>query len=200
MQKRLIVVGATVAALLVVAAGAGAVGRYVITSTSQIKPSVLRALHANQTARGLRGASGAQGATGAQGPQGVPGPPGPGGPPGSTGAAGPAGIARAVAVVNADGTLVQGSGFPKNVTGVSHTTKRGIYCVGLAGGIDPAAATVSLATPGAATGVFTTPNSTNCATGEVEVDTFILVQGNSATPGTPLVSVLEDGGFTVIVP
>jgi hypothetical protein len=105
-----------------------------------------------------------------------------------------------VAVVNADGTLVQGTGFPKNVTGVSHTTKRGIYCIGLAGGIDPSAALVSLASSGAATGVFTTPSSTNCATGEVEVDTFILVQGSSATPGTPLVRVLEDGGFTLIVP
>jgi hypothetical protein len=105
-----------------------------------------------------------------------------------------------VAVVNADGTLVQGSGFPKNVTGVTHTTKRGIYCIGLASGIDPAAAMASLAAPGAATGVFTTPTSTNCASGEAEVDTFILVQGDQATPGTPLVRVLEDGGFTLIVP
>jgi hypothetical protein len=197
MTKRLIVVGAAVAALLIVAGGAGAAGRFVITSTSQIKPSVLRALHANQTARGLPGAKGAQGATGAQGPQGAPGPPGPSGAPGVAGAAG---SARAVALVNADGTLAQGIGFPKNVTGVSHTTKRGIYCVGLASGIDPAPAMVSLATPGAATGVFTAPNSTNCASGEVEVDTFILVQGDSATPGTPLVAVLQDGGFTLIVP
>ena len=192
MTKRLIVVGAAVAALLIVAGGAGAAGRFVITSTSQIKPSVLRALHANQTARGLPGAP-----HGAQGPQGAPGPPGPSGNPGVAGAAG---SARAVALVNADGTLAQGIGFPKNVTGVSHTTKRGIYCIGLASGIDPAAAMVSLATPGAATGVFTTPNSTNCASGEVEVDTFILVQGDSATPGTPLVTVLQDGGFTLIVP
>ena len=197
MQKRLMVVGAAMAALLVVAGGAGATGRFVSTSTSEIQPSVLRALHANQTARGLRGAAGAQGATGAQGPEGAPGPPGP---PGNPGVAGPLGSARAVAVVNADGTLVQGSGFPKNVTGVSHTTKRGIYCIGLASGIDPTAAAVSLAAPGAATGVFTTPTSTNCASGEVEVDTFILVQGDPATPGTPLVRVLEDGGFTLTVP
>ena len=59
---------------------------------------------------------------------------------------------------------------------------------------------VSLAAPGPATGVFTTPNSSDCARGEVEVDTFILVQGDTATPGTPLVRVLEDGGFTLIVP
>jgi Collagen triple helix repeat (20 copies) len=194
MRKRLIVVGAAVAAALVVAGGAGAASRFVITSTSQIKPSVLRALHDNQAARGLTGAAGPQGAPGVQGPPGAPGLAGPPGIPGVAGAA------RAVAVVNADGTLAQGIGFPKNVTGVSHTTKRGIYCVGLAGGIDPAAAVVSLAAPGPATGVFTTPDSTNCGSGEVEVDTFSLVQGDSATPGTPLVEVLEDGGFALIVP
>jgi hypothetical protein len=105
-----------------------------------------------------------------------------------------------VAVVNADGTLVQGSAFPKNVTGVSHTTKTGIYCLGLAGAIDPAAAIASLTAPGDATGVFTVPNSTNCASGELEVDTFILVQGDTTTAGFPLVRVLNDGGFTLIVP
>jgi hypothetical protein len=34
----------------------------------------------------------------------------------------------------------------------------------------------------------------------VEVDTFVLVQGDTATPGTPFIRVLEDGGFTLIVP
>jgi hypothetical protein len=105
-----------------------------------------------------------------------------------------------VAVVNPDGTLLQGTDSPKGVTGVSHTTKRGIYCVGLAGGIDPAAAIASLTAPGAATGVLTVPHSTDCASGEVEVDTFILVQGDTTTAGTPLVRVLEDGGFTLVVP
>ena len=102
--------------------------------------------------------------------------------------------------MNADGTLVQGSAIPNNVTGVSHTTKRGIYCVGLASGIDPAAAIASLTGQGAATGVFTVPNSANCAAGEVEVDTFILVQGDTTTAGSPLIRVLDDGGFTLIVP
>ncbi len=111
-----------------------------------------------------------------------------------------AGSARAVAVVNSDGTLLQGTGIPKNVTGVSHATKRGIYCIGLAGGIDPTDAAASLTDAGAATGVFTVPNSTNCAPGEVEVDTFVLVQGDTNTPGAPLVRVLQDGGFTLIVP
>ena len=198
MTKRLIVIGAAVAALFVAAVPAAA-GRFVITSTSQIKPSVIRALRGNQTARGLPGCDrrarsnrrarchrGAR-ASGCARSSGTP------------GEAGAAGTARAVALVNADGTLVQGIAIPNNVTGVSHTTKRGIYCIGLASGIDPAAAIVSL-TPGAATGVFTVPNSANCASGEVEVDTFILVQGDTATPGTPLVTVLQDGGFTLIVP
>jgi hypothetical protein len=197
MQKRLVVVVAAMAALFVAAGGAAAAGQFTITSTSQIKPSVIHALRGDQGPRGLRGLTGPQGATGARGSQGSQGPPGSPGTPGMPGAAG---SARAVAVVNSDGTLLQGSGFPKNVTGVSHTTKRGIYCVGLAGGIDPAAAIASLTAPGAATGVFTVPNSTNCASGEVEVDTFILVQADTATPGTPLVRVLDDGGFTLIVP
>jgi hypothetical protein len=86
------------------------------------------------------------------------------------------------------------------VTGVSHTTKRGIYWISLADGIAPADAIVSLTNPSAADGVFTVPNSANCASGEAEVDTFALVQGDSNAPGFPLQSVLVDGGFTVLVP
>jgi hypothetical protein len=70
----------------------------------------------------------------------------------------------------------------------------------LADGIASGDALVSLTAPGAADGVFTVPSSTNCATGEVEVDTFTLVQGDANTPGSPLQSVLVDGGFTVLVP
>jgi hypothetical protein len=102
--------------------------------------------------------------------------------------------------VNANGTLVQGGGFPKGVTGVSHTTKRGIYCIGLDAGIDPTDAIASLTSPDAANGVSTVPNSTDCAAGQAEVDTFILVQGDTNTPGFPLNSVLADGGFTLLVP
>jgi Collagen triple helix repeat (20 copies) len=194
MHRRLVVLGAAVAALFVATGGAAAASHFVITSTSQIKPNVIQALRGKPGPRGLRGLTGATGAPGAQGAQGPP------GSPGTPGAPGAAGSARAVAVVNSDGTLVQGIGSPKNVTGVSHTTKRGIYCVGLAGGIDPAAAIASLTDSGAATGVFTVPHSTDCASGEVEVDTFILVQGDTTTPGTPLVRVLQDGGFTLVVP
>ena len=95
---------------------------------------------------------------------------------------------------------MDGADFPKGVTGVSHTTKRGIYCVGLADGIAPGDAVVSLTSPGAANGAFTVSASTNCAPGDVEVDTFTLVQGDTNTPGSPLQTVLVDGGFTVLVP
>jgi hypothetical protein len=58
---------------------------YVITSTSQIKPSVLSKLH------GSRGATGAAGQAGATGPQGTAGAHGATGPQGSVGATGPQG-------------------------------------------------------------------------------------------------------------
>jgi hypothetical protein len=187
-MKRTTILAVAVVALAVLTAGAGAATRLVITNIGQIKPSVRAQLRSHQ---GPRGFTGPQGPAGVQGPQGIPGAPGAQGVPGST---------RAVAVVNANGTLVHGVDFPKGVTGVSHTTKRGIYCIGLAAGIAPDDAVVSLTAPGAADGVFTVPNSTNCAAGEVEVDTFGLVQGDTTTPGSPLQSVLLDGGFTVLVP
>jgi Collagen triple helix repeat (20 copies) len=196
MKRTMILAGALVV-LAVLTAGAGAATRFVITNIGQIKPSVRTQLRGHQ---GPRGFTGPQGLPGVQGPTGAQGPQGTTGIPGAPGAQGAAGSARAVAVVNANGTLLQGVDFPKGVTGVSHTTKRGIYCIGLADGIAPADAIASLADPGAANGVFTVPNSTNCASGQVEVDTFSLVQGDTNTPGTPLQSVLVDGGFTVLVP
>ena len=196
-MKRTTILAVALVALAVLTAGAGAATRFVITNIGQIKPSVRAQLRSHQ---GPRGFTGPQGLPGVQGPTGAQGPQGTKGVAGAPGAPGAAGSARAVAVVNANGTLLQGVDFPKGVTGVSHTTKRGIYCIGLADGIDPADAIASLTAPGVANGVFTTPNSTNCASGEVEVDTFTLVQGDTNTPGSPLQSVLVDGGFTVLVP
>ena len=196
-MKRITILAAALVALAVLTAGAGAATRFVIANIGQIKPSVRAQLRGNQ---GPRGFTGPQGLPGVQGPAGAQGPQGTKGIPGAPGAQGASGSARAVAVVNANGTLLQGVDFPKGVTGVSHTTKRGIYCIGLADGIAPTDAVVSLTAPSAASGVFTVPDSTNCALGEVEVDTFILVLGDTNTPGTPLQSVLVDGGFTVLVP
>ncbi len=79
-------VTATVALVLAMSGGALAAGHYLITSTKQIKPSVLRELRG---ARGTRGATGPRGATGMQGPQGSTGLAGGQGNPGN---AGPAGV------------------------------------------------------------------------------------------------------------
>ena len=171
------VVAATVGVLLV-AGGAAAAGHFIITNVHQIKPSVRAEL---KGAQGPRGLTGAKGATGAQGLQGLQGP---------QGVAGAAGSARAVAVVNPDGSLVTGTGFPRNVTGVSHPSP-GVYCVSLSGGIDPNDAIVSSA--GGPGGVYTVPGSADCASGQVEVDTFILV-------GAPVTVQPADGGFAVLVP
>ena len=71
-------VAATLALIFAMGGTAVAASHYIITSTKQIKPTVLRE---------LRGHDGSQGPPGAQGPAG---PGGPGGPPGPGGPAGPA--------------------------------------------------------------------------------------------------------------
>jgi hypothetical protein len=82
-------------ALFFALGGTALASRYLITSTSEIKPSVLKKLKGNT---GLQGPAGAQGAAGAQGPagargltgaQGLEGPRGPQGEPGSAGTLSP---------------------------------------------------------------------------------------------------------------
>jgi hypothetical protein len=70
---------AVVALVFAMAGGAWAAKKYVITSTKQIKPSVLKAL------KGKAGANGAPGAQGIPGAQGAPGPAGPSGKDGTNG-------------------------------------------------------------------------------------------------------------------
>jgi hypothetical protein len=78
-------VAATLALVLAMSGGAFAAGHYLINSTKQINPKVLRKLHG---ARGARGKTGPLGPNGAIGPQGVTGPEGPKGHTGATGAPG----------------------------------------------------------------------------------------------------------------
>jgi hypothetical protein len=72
---------ATIALLFAMTGGAYAAKKYLITSTKQISPSVLKALKGKAGPTGPSGASG----TGAPGPAGPAGPAGPGGGPGAKG-------------------------------------------------------------------------------------------------------------------
>jgi len=73
---------ATLALVFAMSGGALAAGHYLITSTKQISPKVLKSL------KGANGSSGAPGAAGAGGPAGPAGPTGPAGPAGPTGPGG----------------------------------------------------------------------------------------------------------------
>ena len=76
---------ASLALVFAMTSGAYAAGRYLITSTKQISPKVLKSL------KGATGAAGANGANGAAGPQGSAGAKGESGAAGGTGPAGPTG-------------------------------------------------------------------------------------------------------------
>jgi Collagen triple helix repeat (20 copies) len=106
---------ATLALVFAMSGGALAAGHYLLTSTSQVSPKVLKALKGKSGKTGPAGAPGAQGSQGAQGAQGAhgeagaAGPAGPQGPQGEPGAPGAAGSPW-----TAGGTLPAG----KSETGV----------------------------------------------------------------------------------
>jgi len=75
----------TLALLFAMSGGAYAAGKYVITSTKQIKPSVIKQLKGQAGPKGPAGAAGAAGAVGAAGPVGPAGAPGKEGPAGKEG-------------------------------------------------------------------------------------------------------------------
>jgi hypothetical protein len=88
---------ATLALVFAMTGGAYAASKFLITSTKQIKPSVLSQLKGKAGATGAQGPAGVAGPAGPQGPAGAPGakgeagaggPQGPAGPQGSVGAAG----------------------------------------------------------------------------------------------------------------
>jgi hypothetical protein len=103
MRKRLSYanVTATLALVFAMSGGAMAANHYLITSTSQISPKVLKKL------TGKPGKAGAKGAAGSTGSAGVTGPQGPGGKEGPVGKEGPAGTpaTKLFAQVEPDGTI-----------------------------------------------------------------------------------------------
>jgi hypothetical protein len=82
---------ATLALVFAMSGGALAASKYLITSTKQIKPSVLASLKGKAGKAGANGAQGPAGAVGPAGPAGGVGPAGPAGAPGANGEPGPEG-------------------------------------------------------------------------------------------------------------
>jgi Collagen triple helix repeat (20 copies) len=82
----------TLALLFALSGGALAAQHYLIDSTRQISPTVLKALRGRHGPTGPTGPTGPQGAPGPAGLQGVPGSPGPAGPQGLAGAPGPSDV------------------------------------------------------------------------------------------------------------
>jgi Collagen triple helix repeat (20 copies) len=76
---------ASLALFFALGGSAVAANHYLVTSSSQIKPSVLKGLHGPAGAKGAKGAAGANGAAGPTGPAGGQGPPGTQGPAGAQG-------------------------------------------------------------------------------------------------------------------
>lgn len=100
----------TLALLFALAGGAYAAGKYVITSTKQISPKVLKALQGKTGAAGANGAPGAQGpagsaGTGSKGEKGENGALGPQGPRGNTGATGSQGLQGDTGTTGATGPV-----------------------------------------------------------------------------------------------
>jgi hypothetical protein len=81
-------VAMTLALVFAMTGGAFAAGKYLITSTKQIKPSVLKQFHGKAGPAGKEGPAGKNGTNGTQGPAGEK---GPAGPEGKEGKAGPEG-------------------------------------------------------------------------------------------------------------
>ncbi len=100
---------ASLALVFAMTGGAYAAGKYVITSTKQIKPGVLKQLQGKAGANGAQGSAGAAGSQGSVGPAGSQGPAGPKGETGAQGSQGPKGER------GEKGEEAKGGGYPETL-------------------------------------------------------------------------------------
>ena len=137
-------VTATLALVLAMSGGALAAGRYLITSTSQISPQVLRRLGGRNGKRGATGKQGAQGPTGAQGVAGATGPAGPTGPQGIPGVQGNAGEAGPAGRQGPMGPPGEQGQLPRSLE--AGKTETGAWTIS-AGATNPPVTTISFPIP-----------------------------------------------------
>lgn len=106
-------VAATLALVFAMSGGALAAGRFIITSTGQIKPSVLKQLHGKAGVAGKEGPAGKEGAPGKEGPAGKP------GANGANGSSGANGVGVTSAAASAAECKAGGTTFT-SASGASH--------------------------------------------------------------------------------
>jgi hypothetical protein len=189
---------ATLALVFAMSGGALAANHYLINSTKQINPKVLKKLKGAAGKAGLPGASGLAGAPGSAGKEGTGGKEGK---EGKAGAQGEPGTARAYAAISGSGVL--DAARSKNIASVSHAGA-GIYCITLS----PAAkadsgSTAPVATPDASGGSgfvqgingYVETQPVTCTEGKLEV----LMRQVTVSGGT-MSETNTDSGFTVVVP
>jgi Collagen triple helix repeat (20 copies) len=115
---------ATLALVFAMSGGALAAGHYLLTSTSQVSPKVLKALRGKSGLAGAAGAQGPQGSPGARGETGAAGAPGATGPKGETGATGATGAKGATGAAGATGSPWTAGG-----TLPSGSTETGVWSI-----------------------------------------------------------------------
>jgi hypothetical protein len=144
-------VAATLALFFAMSGGALAAKHYLISSTNQLSPKVLKALKGHDGGHGAlgplgpKGAPGMPGARGETGPKGDAGPKGDGGAKGEKGATGATGPAATVlwATVSSNGSLADGSGVVS-----AKRLRTGLYGVSFNQRVDGCAYEVTLADTG----------------------------------------------------
>jgi hypothetical protein len=178
---------AVLALVFAMSGGAYAASRYVITSTRQISPKVLKAL------QGKAGAAGANGEAGAVGPSGPAGPQGARGETGAAGPQGPAGPAGKNGANGTDGT----TGFTKTLP--EEATETGTWSISASPGpIGYRFASLSFPIPLAEPLGASQVHFINAAGKEVIVATGLYEESASAhCPGTVAAPAAQPGNLCV---
>jgi hypothetical protein len=176
-------VTATLALVLSMSGGALAANHYLINSTRQINPRVLKRLRGNAGPRGPAGPATYATVTGPAGAAGSAGPPG------------PPGTARAFGAVTAAGLL---AGPSQNVAGVAQVAG-GKYCIAPSDpAISPANTLIVVAFDASGSNggnALARSHPVNCPQGQFEVDTIVYRE-----TGTGILSEYHAEPFTFSIP